>query len=163
MATGWIFLAPDLLGLRHLRVLPIRTRALAAVLTLVPVLFWVSFWVFLVAASWMIFGHRPPSLRLEMLSGLTGLTCLVESHVLLSSVRTPVRILTLPLCFGAGVGALLSRVPLETLPSGLIGILGLVVIAASFELKTRALRQGGAIYKSVHRRPAVSPLRWIVE
>jgi hypothetical protein len=162
MATGWIVLGPDLLGLRQLRMLPISTRALAAVLTLAPILFWLSFWVFPVAAHWMVFGHRPPSLRLELLSGLTGLTCLVGAAVLLRSVVAPIRIFLLPLCIAAGFGVLhLCGAPLKPETAGFIGILGLAAIAASFVLNARALHQSSVIYKSVLWRPAVSPLRWI--
>jgi hypothetical protein len=164
MVTIWIVLGPDLVGLRHLRMLPISTRALAAVLTLWPILFWLSFWVFPVAAHWMVFDHRPPSLRLELLSGLTGLTCLVESAVLLSSVATPVRILALPLCIAAGFGALhLYGAPLKPEAAGFIGLLGLAAIAASFVLNARALRRSSSIYKPVLLRPTVSPLRLISE
>jgi hypothetical protein len=163
-ATGWICLGPDLLGLRQLRVLPISTRTLAAVLTVVPMLFWLCFWMFPVAGYWMIFGHWPPALRLELLSGLTGLTCLVESAVLLSSVAAPIRILPLPLCMAAGFGALhLYGAPLTPVASGFIGILGLAGIAASFVLNARALCQSSAIYKSVVWRPAVSPVRLIAQ
>jgi hypothetical protein len=144
--------------------LPISTRALAAVLSLFPMVFWLSFWLFPIAGHWMVFGDWPPSLRLELLSGLTGLTCLVESAVLLSSVAAPVRILPLPLCVAAGFGALhFYGAPLTPVASGLIGTLGLAAVAVSFVLNARALRQSSAIYKSVLYRPAVSPLRWITE
>ncbi|HEX5000060.1 MAG TPA: hypothetical protein VFY29_17700, partial [Terriglobia bacterium] len=163
-ATGWIFLGPDMLGLRHLRVLPISTRALAAVLTVAPVLFWLSFWAFPIAAYWTILGHLPPSLRLELLSGLTGLTCLVQSAVMLSSVGAPIRILSLPVCIAAGFGALhLYGAPLTPVASGLIGLLGPAAIAASVVLNARALGQSSVIYKSVLWRPAVLPFRWISE
>ena len=131
-------------------------------LALWPILFWLCFWVFPVAAHWVVFGHPPPSLRLELLCGLTGLTCLVESAVLLMSVAGPIRILPLPLSIAAGFGALyLYGAPLTPLAAGFIGILGLAAIAASLVLNARALRQSSAIYKSILWRPAVSPFRLI--
>jgi hypothetical protein len=53
--------------------------------------------------------------------------------------------------------------PLPPATAGLIGILGLAGIAASFLLNARALHRRSSIYRSVHRLPSVFERRWISE
>jgi hypothetical protein len=164
MSAMWVFLAPDLLNLRHLRVLPLTTRTLAAIFTLIPLLFWLCFWVFPIAAYWILAGHMPATFRLEFLFALIGLTCLIGSVVMLRSVSPPVRILPLPVACFCGFGALhLYGAPLTPAAAVCVGILGLIAVAISFVWTERAFHRSGSMYKSILRLPGIARPRWILE
>lgn len=157
------FSGTDPLGLPHLRVLPLTTRTLAAVLTLLPVLFFLCSWVVPIAAYRILSGHLPwPwALRLEWLFVLAGVSCLMNS-VALRAVGTPARTLSLGLLFMAAGFSIKgpSGTPWPPATTELIGLLGLAGIVASFLLSARALRRSSSIYKTV-RLSDVSRLRCI--
>jgi hypothetical protein len=163
-SSSGYFLGTNTLGLRHFRVLPLSTRTLAAMITLLPVLFCLCSWVAPVAAYRIISGHLPWALRLDLFCALAGLSSLVGS-VALRAAGTPARILSLSLLFiAAGFSGSLYRTPLPPAPPGLIvGLLGLAGIAVSFVLNARALRRGSSIYKPVLPPSGVSQPRWISE
>jgi hypothetical protein len=163
-AAIWILMAPDLLGLRSLRVLPVTTPTLAAMFTLIPALFWLTFWPFQLATYWILAGHLPSTFRLALLAGLTGLTCLATSAALQSWVKGPAQFVLLPLLSSAGFGALhFHGKPLGSTVTAVIGILGLAGVAVSFVLNDRALQLNGSAYISKLRLPGIGRQRWIVQ
>jgi len=161
-ASLTIFMASDLLGLRHLRSLPLANRSLAAILTLIPMVFWVIFWVFPVAAHWMVFKQLPSTFRLDLLALLIGLTCLAGSATMLCSVKGPLQFLALPFLTFAGFSVLHFLGQLSMAATLLTGFLGLSGVVVSFVLYERALQRNSAVYKSkIPLHPGVRP-RWIV-
>jgi hypothetical protein len=162
-AAIWILMAPDLLGLRSLRVLPVATPTLAAMLTLIPALFWLTFWSFPLATYWILAGHLPSTFRLELLAALTGLTCLATSAGLQAWVKGPAQFVVLPLLSSAGFIAIhFYGKPLGSTVTALIGISGLAGIAVSFVLNDRALRQNSSVYISKLRPRGLARPIWIV-
>jgi hypothetical protein len=163
-AAIWIFMAPDILGLRRLRTLPLTTRTVAAILTLIPMLFWVAYWIFPLAAYWMLAGQLPPTLRLDLLAGLTGLTCMASAAATQDWLKGPAQIVVLPLLAFAGFSALhYYGAPLNTAVTSLIGSVGWIAVAVSFVLHDRALQRNGSAYISRLRFLGNRRPRWIVQ
>ena len=153
------------LSLRHFRVLPLSTRTLAAVFTLLPGLSCLCSWLVPVAAYRIMSGHLPWAwaLHLELLSILAGLSC-VKSSAALSAVGTAARFLSLVLVFmAAGSNTYRYGTMLPPGATGLIGLLGLAGIAAAFVVNARALRRSSSIYKPALPLSGVSQPRWISE
>jgi len=156
-AAFWILMAPDILGVRSLRTLPISTRTIAAMFTLIPVLFWTTFWVFPIASYAILSGHLPPALRLDLLAGLIGLTCLVSSAATKAGIKGLSQFVALPAVTIVGFSILhFYGQPLSFMRASFIGGLGLIAVAISYRMHYHALQRNSSVYVSKLRLRGLS-------
>ena len=150
-----LIFAPDLLGVRHLRTLPLPSWVVGFFLTLIPVVFWLVFWVFPISAYWVFADHLPSTLRLDILAGLAGLACLSGAVGVYGVVKDPGLRVTLPCLSIPGFLALLSHgLPLNFPMSLFVGTLGLLGVAVSFCLNCRGLERNRSAYVPLLRAAA---------
>jgi hypothetical protein len=154
-------LMPEFLGVRHLRALPLTTRALTAMFTLTPILLWLAFWVSPLAAYWILTGNFPSTLRLDLLAGLIGLTCLVGCSATQALVKAGAQFVMLLVLPCAGIALYFYGQPLSSELSSLIELLGLVGVAVSFLLNYRAFQRNSSLYVSKLRVLGMARPRWI--
>jgi len=164
LSAIWTTLAPDTLRVRHLRVLPMTTRTLAAMFTFLPTLTWLTFWLFLLAGYWLLAGHLPSTFRLDLLAGIAGLTCLLNSASMQARVISRGNFFFLDLLACGGFLFLyLYLQPLSPAVTSLVGGFGLIGVAVSFLLNVRALQQNSSVYVSLIRIHTVYPQRFLAQ
>jgi hypothetical protein len=164
LSAMWTAFAPDWLRVRELRVLPITTRTVAAMFTLLPLLTWLTFWLFLLAGYWLLTGHLPSTFRLDLLAGIAGLTCLLNSASMQARVKAPGGFLLSHLLSCTGFILLyLYLQPLSPAVTSLVPEIGLIGVGVSFLLNVRALQRNSSVYVSLIRVHTAFPQRFIAQ
>jgi len=162
LSAMWTAFAPDWLRVRELRVLPMTTRTVAAMFTLLPTLTWLTFWLFLLAGYWLLTGHLPSTFRLDLLAGIVGLTCLLNSASMQARAKAPGGFLLLHLLSCAEFILLYMYVqPLSPAVTSLVLEFGLIGVGVSFLLNVRALQRNNTVYVSLIRVHTAFPGRFV--
>jgi hypothetical protein len=125
---------------RHLRVLPLSTAQLQALLVAWPAAVWLTLWAAVLLLRYTVIGTPPGSLLLAILLGTVGLSALMQSLAL--------RLTALPrLGFTLTVGLLPLLQVFVPVPSALMAASGVGALAAAVVITRNALRRNST-YKN---------------